>query len=60
MKYEGDQIKEDGTDEAVSSTEEIGNAYKILLSKSESLKPPGRHTHKWKDNIKIALKPCTP
>jgi hypothetical protein len=35
---------------------EIRNAYKILVGKSEGKRPLGRSRHKWKDNIKMALK----
>jgi hypothetical protein len=49
-----------GQVEQISNSEEMRNAYKILLRKSDSLISPGRHTHKWKNNTKIALTPCMP
>lgn len=50
-------IKSDGMGqvEHVSSTEEIRNTYRILLRRSESLGPLGRHRHKWKDTTKGTL-----
>jgi len=35
---------------------EMGNAYKILVRKSERKRPPWRLKNRWEDNIKLDLK----
>jgi len=35
--------------------EEMGNAYKILVKKSERKRPLGRSSRRWEDIIKIDL-----
>jgi hypothetical protein len=29
--------------------------YRVLVGKPEGMRPLGRHTHRWKDNIKMDL-----
>jgi len=36
--------------------EEMRNAYKILVEKSEAIRPLGSLRHRWEDNVKIDLK----
>jgi len=40
----------------VESTEEKGNAYKVLVGTSVGNKPVGKPTFMWDDNIRMALK----
>jgi len=39
----------------VSCMREMGNAYSILVGKSEGNKPLGRSRHRWEDNIRMDL-----
>jgi hypothetical protein len=36
--------------------EEMRNAYKVLVGKSDEKKSLGRHCHTWEENIKMDLK----
>jgi hypothetical protein len=36
--------------------EEMINAYKILVRKSEGKRPVGRPRRRWKDNIKVGIR----
>jgi hypothetical protein len=47
-----DQVKEDKTGRACSTLWEV-KAYRILVGKPERKRLPGRHRHRWEDNIKI-------
>jgi hypothetical protein len=40
----------------VACTEEMRNAYKILLRKSKEKRPLGRTRYRWEDTIKMDLK----
>jgi hypothetical protein len=35
---------------------DMGNAYKIVVGKSEGKRPLGRPVHRWENNIKMDLK----
>jgi hypothetical protein len=45
--FEGDQIKENEMGGVLAGVEEMRNAYKILVRKSEGKKPLGRPRHRW-------------
>jgi hypothetical protein len=49
-------VKEDEMGRACSTNGEKRNAYRILLGKPEVKRPPGRHRHRWEDNIKMDLR----
>jgi hypothetical protein len=41
---------------AYSTNGEKRNAYRILVGQPEGRRQPGRHRHRWEDNIKIGLR----
>jgi hypothetical protein len=40
---------------SITRMDEMGNAYKILVKKSERKRPLGRSSRRWEDIIKIDL-----
>jgi len=42
--------------ENAARTENMRNAYKILVGKSEGKRPLGRPRRRWKDNIRMDIK----
>jgi hypothetical protein len=51
-----DQVKDDDMGRACSTNGEKGNAYRLLVGKSEGKRPLGRPTRTYVDNIKLDLK----
>jgi hypothetical protein len=48
--------EEDERGRACSMKGAKGNAYRILVGKSEEKRPLGKSRHRWEDNIKINIK----